>query len=66
MCQSKTFIEIDGEWYSVENNIQTKIEDDDLECNCHETGELDDETGEKLTNCMLCGEGVIEEVDNQE
>lgn len=30
-------------------------------CNCHETGEIDDETGFKVMDCRVCGEGLIEE-----
>ena len=32
-------------------------------CNCHETGEIDEDTGFKVMDCDLCGEGLIEDED---
>ena len=47
-----------------ESDTDEEVEEK-LECNCRETGEIDEETGFKVMDCDLCGEGLIGEEEEE-
>ena len=49
------------EYGRLDNFIDGREEAEEEDLCCSETGEIDEETGFKVMDCDLCGEGLIEE-----